>query len=152
MQEWKIIQKSPMMNTLIYVLAWSLLASAPGASVPLRGGLVVILFDSADAKRCSERITVFPDHTVQYWYNGEKLWRVMTTGYEATVAVVPVAGPVDQQAIEQTVKTIDKHEYECRYSATFTPDDTADIENALLGLSFRAGRVKRKGDVWYWAR
>jgi hypothetical protein len=141
-----------MMLTLIYALAWSFADPAAGKAAPPADGAVVIMFDSVGGKACSDRVTEFPAHTVQYWYNGGELWRVSTTGYEATVSAVSVTTPADWRAIDAVVRAIEGQKYDCRFSANFIPDDPGDIEKALLGLSFRIGRVKKKAGVWYWAR
>jgi hypothetical protein len=123
------------------------------ANVPFPGGVVVIMYDTTPRAPCPQSgVTVYPQRTVQYWYDGVDLSQVKTEGEQLTVTKIKMGKFLGLKSIYDAAAQLDKHEYACQYQLEFQPGDNDEMEGALSANSIKVGRLKKEGDIWYWSR
>jgi hypothetical protein len=137
------------------IMLAALLASSTfaAATVPFSGGVVVIMYDATLAAPCPRGgVTVYPQHTVQYWFDGVEVSHIRTAGDRMIASKMQLEKLSGLRSLYDLAARIDGHEYTCQFLLTFQPGDNDEMEAALAANSIKVGRIKKDGDIWYWAQ
>jgi hypothetical protein len=141
-----------MKKTILIAAMFSASLYGMATVLPFPGGVVVIMYDPTPGGPCPRAgVTMYPKRTVQYWFDGVDLSRILTDGERVIATRIPMENFSGYSSIYDAAARVDKHEYACQYRLEFQPGDQQQMDVALAANRIKVGRLKNEGDFWYWS-